>query len=161
MQQERRINQTAPLDPRLIEEAQRLRKEARGTHPGIERERLLRRARQHALAAVAIDDALVVDEIGRGLGQRARRDAGGDGLLFQVSEEAVEAGAVVAGGGAVQASRAFHHSNRSCATLRRKGFNLFQRHRSKIGIGSRSLHPALATGEGYRFVLCRYGKDRR
>jgi predicted trehalose synthase len=46
MQQERRINQTAPLDQSLIEEAQRLRKEAQGTHPGIERERLLRRARQ-------------------------------------------------------------------------------------------------------------------
>ena len=40
MQQQRRFNPTAPpLDQRLIEEAQRLRKEARGTHPGIERER--------------------------------------------------------------------------------------------------------------------------
>jgi hypothetical protein len=37
-----------------------------------------------------------------------------------------------------QRYRAFHHSNRSCATLRRKGFNLFQRHRSKIVIGFRS-----------------------
>ena len=47
MQQQRRFNPTAPpLDQRLIEEAQRLRKEARGTHPGIERERLIRRARQ-------------------------------------------------------------------------------------------------------------------
>jgi hypothetical protein len=46
-QQQRRFNPTAPpLDQRLIEEAQRLRKEARGTHPGIERERLIRRARQ-------------------------------------------------------------------------------------------------------------------
>jgi predicted trehalose synthase len=51
MQQQRRINQTAPLDQRLIEEAQRLRKEARGTHPGIERERLIRRARQAETAA--------------------------------------------------------------------------------------------------------------
>ena len=37
---------TAPLDQRLTEEAQRLRKEARGTPPGVERERLIRRARQ-------------------------------------------------------------------------------------------------------------------
>src|SRR5271154_536255 len=52
MQQQRRFNPTAPpLDQRLIEEAQRLRKEARGTHPGIERERLIRRARQAETAA--------------------------------------------------------------------------------------------------------------
>jgi len=51
MQEPRRFNQTAPLDQRLIEEAQRLRKEARGTHPGIERERLIRRARQAETAA--------------------------------------------------------------------------------------------------------------
>jgi hypothetical protein len=51
-QQQRRFNPTAPpLDQRLIEEAQRLRKEARGTHPGIERERLIRRARQAETAA--------------------------------------------------------------------------------------------------------------
>jgi hypothetical protein len=44
MQQRRRFNSTAtPLDQRLIEEAQRLRKEAKGTHPGIERDRLIRR----------------------------------------------------------------------------------------------------------------------
>jgi hypothetical protein len=51
MQERRRFNQTAPLDQRLIEEAQRLRKEAQGTHPGIERERLIRRARQAETAA--------------------------------------------------------------------------------------------------------------
>jgi predicted trehalose synthase len=51
MQQQRRFTQTAPLDRRLIEEAQRLRKEAKGTHPGIERERLIRRARQAETAA--------------------------------------------------------------------------------------------------------------
>ena len=45
-QQRRRFKQSAPLDQRLIEEAQRLRKEAQGTHPGIEREQLIRRARQ-------------------------------------------------------------------------------------------------------------------
>ena len=42
----RRLIPSAPLDQRLTEEAQRLRKEARGTPPGIERERLIRRARQ-------------------------------------------------------------------------------------------------------------------
>jgi hypothetical protein len=35
-----------PLDKRLSEEAQHLRKQAQGTQPGIEREKLLRRARQ-------------------------------------------------------------------------------------------------------------------
>ena len=42
----RRIQHDAPLDQRLIEQALRLRKEAKGTHPGIERERLIRKARQ-------------------------------------------------------------------------------------------------------------------
>ena len=51
MQERRRFNQTAPLNQRLIEEAQSLRKEARGTHPGAERERLIRRARQAETAA--------------------------------------------------------------------------------------------------------------
>ena len=47
----RRFKQTVSLDQRLAEEAQRLRKEARGTQPGIERERLIRRARQAETAA--------------------------------------------------------------------------------------------------------------
>jgi hypothetical protein len=51
MQERRRFNQTAPLNQRLIEEAQSLRKEARGTHPGAERERLIRRAREAETAA--------------------------------------------------------------------------------------------------------------
>jgi predicted trehalose synthase len=51
MQERRRFNHTAPLDQRLIEEAQSLRKEAQGTHPGIERERLIRRAREAETAA--------------------------------------------------------------------------------------------------------------
>ena len=49
--QRRRIQHDARLDQRLIEEAQRLRKEAKGTHPGIERERLIRKARQAETAA--------------------------------------------------------------------------------------------------------------
>jgi hypothetical protein len=44
--QRSRFKQLAPLDQRLTEEAERLRKEARGTPPGFERERLIRRARQ-------------------------------------------------------------------------------------------------------------------
>jgi hypothetical protein len=51
MQERRRFKQTSPLDQRLTEEAQRLRKEARGTPPGIERERLIRKARQVETAA--------------------------------------------------------------------------------------------------------------
>ena len=43
--QRRRFKQTTPLDQRLEEEAKRLRDEARGTPPGIERDRLIRRAR--------------------------------------------------------------------------------------------------------------------
>jgi hypothetical protein len=47
----RRFKQSAPLELRLGEQAERLRKEARGTPPGIEREKLLRRARQAETAA--------------------------------------------------------------------------------------------------------------
>jgi len=46
MSQQRRFTQTEPLDKRLAGEASRLRKEAQGTPPGVERERLIRRARQ-------------------------------------------------------------------------------------------------------------------
>ena len=42
----RRFKQSAPLELRLADQAEHLRKEARGTPPGIEREKLLRRARQ-------------------------------------------------------------------------------------------------------------------
>lgn len=47
----RRFKQPAPLDQRLAEQAERLRKEARGTPPGIERDRLIRLARQAETAA--------------------------------------------------------------------------------------------------------------
>ncbi len=46
MQKRRRFKQTTSLDQRLMEEAERLRKEARGTPPGIAREQLIRRALQ-------------------------------------------------------------------------------------------------------------------
>ena len=52
---------------------------------------------EHALAAVAVDDALVVDEVGCRFRQRPLRHAGGDRLLLEVGEEAVERHAVVAG----------------------------------------------------------------
>src|SRR5205814_4189661 len=55
---------------------------------------------EHALAAVAVDDALVVDEIGRSFRNRPLRHPVRDRLLFQISEEAVEGHAVVAGGAA-------------------------------------------------------------
>ena len=44
--QRRRFKQTIRLDQRLMEEARRLRLEAKGKPPGIERERLIRLARQ-------------------------------------------------------------------------------------------------------------------
>jgi hypothetical protein len=47
MQEQRHpFKEIDPLDKRLEEEAKRLRQEARGTPQGVERERLLRRARQ-------------------------------------------------------------------------------------------------------------------
>ena len=46
MQERRRFKQIDPLDKHLSEEAERLRKEARGTPPGVERDRLIRLARQ-------------------------------------------------------------------------------------------------------------------
>jgi hypothetical protein len=49
--QRRRIKQDTPLDQRLAEQAKRLRNEARGIPPGIERERLIRRAREAETAA--------------------------------------------------------------------------------------------------------------
>ena|ERR1700693_573706 len=49
--QGRLFKQAAPLDQRLEEQAKRLRKEARGTPHGVEREKLIRRARQAETAA--------------------------------------------------------------------------------------------------------------
>jgi hypothetical protein len=46
MQARRHIHQTSSLDQRLLEQAERLRKEARGTPAGIKRDELLRLARQ-------------------------------------------------------------------------------------------------------------------
>lgn len=46
MLERRRFKQLASLDHRLLEQAERLRTEARGTPPGIKRDLLLRQARQ-------------------------------------------------------------------------------------------------------------------
>lgn len=51
MQKRRRFRQIDPLDKRLADEAQRLREEAKRTPPGIERERLIKRARQTEAAS--------------------------------------------------------------------------------------------------------------
>jgi hypothetical protein len=51
MQKRRRFKQTETLEQRLTEEAAKLRKEAQGTPPGVERERLIRRARQAETAS--------------------------------------------------------------------------------------------------------------
>jgi hypothetical protein len=50
-----RRHQSVPLDQSLTEKAERLRKEARCTPPGIERERLILQARQ-AESAVHIQE---------------------------------------------------------------------------------------------------------
>ena len=55
---------------------------------------------EHALAAVAVDDALVVGEVRGGRSERALRHAFGDGPLLQVGQETVERLAIMAGGGA-------------------------------------------------------------
>jgi hypothetical protein len=47
----RRFNQTTPLEEHLEEQAMRLRKEARGIPPGVEREKLIRQARKADAAA--------------------------------------------------------------------------------------------------------------
>ena len=55
--QRRRFQQSAPLEQRLMEQAERLRKEANGTPPGVEREKLIQQARQ-AETACHIQDWL-------------------------------------------------------------------------------------------------------
>jgi hypothetical protein len=52
--QRRSFKQITPLDQRLEEQAKRLRKEAQGTPPGVEREKLIRRARQAETAATGM-----------------------------------------------------------------------------------------------------------
>ena len=49
--QQRRFKQTASLDQRLAEQAERLRKKADSTPPGMEREGLIRQARQAETAS--------------------------------------------------------------------------------------------------------------
>ena len=49
--QRRRFKQTATLDERLAEQARRMRDEAQNVPPGLEREKLIRRARQAETAA--------------------------------------------------------------------------------------------------------------
>ena len=49
--QRRRITQIDPLEVRLANEAAKLRKQAKGTPYGIERDRLMRRARQAEMGA--------------------------------------------------------------------------------------------------------------
>jgi hypothetical protein len=44
--QRRRFKQSAPLDQRPTQEAERLRKEAQGTPRGVQRDKLIRQARQ-------------------------------------------------------------------------------------------------------------------
>jgi hypothetical protein len=47
----RTFKKSAPLNQRLDEQANRLRKEAKGIPPGLEREKLIRQARQAETAA--------------------------------------------------------------------------------------------------------------
>jgi hypothetical protein len=49
--EKRSFKNSVPLRQRLEEQAKRLRKEAKGTPPGVEREKLIRQARQAETAA--------------------------------------------------------------------------------------------------------------
>ena len=49
--QRRHLKQCVPLDQRLTLEAERLRKEAQGTPPGVTRDKLIRQARQAETAS--------------------------------------------------------------------------------------------------------------
>ena len=49
--QQRRFKENAPLDQRLTEKAQRLRKEAQGTPPGVMRDHLVCLAQQAEAAS--------------------------------------------------------------------------------------------------------------
>jgi hypothetical protein len=51
MQQRRRLKQQIPLNQRLEEQAKRLLKEAEGTPSGLQRDQLIRLARQAETAA--------------------------------------------------------------------------------------------------------------
>jgi hypothetical protein len=59
MQKRQHSKQASPLDLRLIERAEGFRKQARGTPAGVERDRLLRLARQ-AEAGAYMSEALSV-----------------------------------------------------------------------------------------------------
>jgi hypothetical protein len=58
----RRFAHTTTLEERLAQEAARLRQEARGTPPGIERETMIRRARQ-AETALHVNEWLSLPEL--------------------------------------------------------------------------------------------------
>ncbi|RXH00216.1 hypothetical protein [Bradyrhizobium zhanjiangense] len=60
----RRFKQTGTLEQRLLEQAERLRQRAQATPPGVEREGLLRRARQ-AESASRVNDWLRPRNCGR------------------------------------------------------------------------------------------------
>ena len=49
--QRRSFKENGPLDQRLTEQAERLRKEAQGTPPGVMRDKLIRQARQAETAS--------------------------------------------------------------------------------------------------------------
>ena len=78
---------------------------------------------EYALAAVAVDDALVVGEVGRCCGDGALRHAFGHGALLQLGEKAVEALAVMTGGGAHRGRRLRSGRSRLRRHLRRRADN--------------------------------------
>jgi hypothetical protein len=86
MPERRRFTQTTSVEERLAEEAKRLRKQAQGTPPGIERERLVRRARQ-AETTTRMTEWLT----SRGL--QAPKEVNRNGYLSPIRELCLRAGA--------------------------------------------------------------------
>jgi hypothetical protein len=109
---------------------------------------------EHALTAVAVDDALVVDEPRGSFRQRPLRHAGGDRLLFQIGEEAVETHAVVAGRAA-----AWGRGRRRCGwpgrTCRRPGWSCRRPDRSCGRLGGSLLQSVRMRQQGDAEQQCR------
>ena len=67
---------------------------------------------EYPLAAVAVDDALVINEVGRGDRQRALRHAFGGGIAFQPGQELLKVLAAMAAGAALRLCRGRQHQGR-------------------------------------------------
>jgi hypothetical protein len=96
----RRFRQSSTLEDRLAQEATRLREEAKQTYPGIERDRLLRKARQAETAARIRWVAIVAgteaaDLIAVAMGHQRTVDPHSNSRVFNASKYASDGGGPV------------------------------------------------------------------